>query len=204
MGATFVTMAGLLACSADVLISTPVESSQGGGPTSTHGVGGRDSGGGGSLITSAGGGVSSCRCDADQYCDDSGDECNAHADGVCVPRPEGCYTDVEPVCACDGNVYANACEANLAGFDVSVHGGCSLAPGQQACGPLVCEASSQYCLETSIKLLGTEYDCPPLPSACTAPPDCNCIALDPPPGTQCTCSSHPDGGLLVTCAQGIP
>jgi hypothetical protein len=66
------------------------------------------------------GGFAGIRCDEGDYCDFEDDLCGA-ADGlgICRPRPDRCAPDDEPVCACDTMAYDNACEAAMAGRDVS-------------------------------------------------------------------------------------
>ena len=44
--------------------------------------------------------------------------------GTCNVRPEVCVGIYDPVCACDGRTYSNACNANFAGFRVSAAGPC--------------------------------------------------------------------------------
>jgi hypothetical protein len=59
-------------------------------------------------------------CDKDSYCDfDPADFCGLGkgAEGLCLPRPTACTGDCPEVCACDGKVYCNPCEAHRAGID---------------------------------------------------------------------------------------
>jgi hypothetical protein len=59
-------------------------------------------------------------CSKDEYCDfDPADLCGlaAGATGVCRPVPTDCTTDCPGVCACDGKLYCNVCEAHKAGVD---------------------------------------------------------------------------------------
>ena len=74
------------------------------------------------------GGFAGIRCDEGDYCDFEDDLCGA-ADGlgICRPRPDSCAPDDEPVCACDTMTYDNACEAAMAGRDVSADFECGLA-----------------------------------------------------------------------------
>ena len=44
--------------------------------------------------------------------------------GTCEVRPTNCAETFDPVCACDGNTYDNACFANAAGTLVSAEQPC--------------------------------------------------------------------------------
>jgi len=67
--------------------------------------------------------------------------------GACVPIPEGCPDDGVPVCGCDNQDYANACQATVAGVTVWRAEPCNSDPcdvlvGQ--CGPdgaCICDAA---------------------------------------------------------------
>src|SRR6185369_16884669 len=50
------------------------------------------------------GGFAGFTCDSTEYCAYvEGQMCGAaDASAVCKPRPDGCTTDVNPVCGCDG------------------------------------------------------------------------------------------------------
>lgn len=69
-------------------------------------------------------------CNAGQYCNwKPTDICGAaDAPGVCAYRPEMCPQIYQPVCACDGTTYSNACMAAAAGASVSSAGACAPAP----------------------------------------------------------------------------
>ena len=64
--------------------------------------------------------ASSAMCPLDEYC--RLESCDG--DGLCRPRPELCPAVIDPVCACNGMTYNNACEANRAGQTVARAGSC--------------------------------------------------------------------------------
>jgi hypothetical protein len=80
----------------------------------------------------AGGGDRTCSamldksCGADAFCryDDGGFCGGSDASGVCLPRPDTCAEDCSEVCGCDGQIYCNACQAQMAGVDVSSSTAC--------------------------------------------------------------------------------
>jgi hypothetical protein len=65
-------------------------------------------------------------CSDDEYCAYIPEElCGAaDAEAFCLPRPDACDANFDPVCGCDREDYGNACEAALAGTGVLSLGEC--------------------------------------------------------------------------------
>lgn len=78
------------------------------------------------------------KCDAEHPCGD-GAFCNwapneacgdGTGSGICIPQPEACTKELNPVCGCDGEIYGNPCEANAAGL--------SWVPAAQSSNGFIC------------------------------------------------------------------
>jgi hypothetical protein len=178
-------------------------SNTGGANTGGTNTGGSNTGG----STSTGGpcgGKSGSVCESSQFCDFPDDICGAaDGQGECTPKPDACPDNVDPVCACDGKVYNNACEAQAAGNDLKTLGGCAPPIGEFPCGSGFCAKDKEYC-EVVISDVGGEpnsYSCKDLPANCTSmdPPQCACLS-DVSCGTMCQAADS--GGLTVTCPGG--
>lgn len=146
------------------------------------------------------GGASNQRCLLTEYCDYPADDCAPRgAEGTCTPKPDACPDGIEPVCACNGKVYDNACLAQLAGVDISMLGGCPPPDGTFPCGAEFCDLSTEFC---QIDLPGqtgepTVYACAPLPPNCQAP-DATCACLADLPCAN-SCVEDTQGGFTLTC-----
>jgi hypothetical protein len=147
-------------------------------------------------------------CGADAYCAFTPGLCGkGPVSGSCRKRPAACGADYQPVCACDGEVYDNACKAQLAGHDLAVAGGCQeRVPDYAACGAHYCDARESYCeiYLSDVMELPTDHFCRPLPEACKpngkTAPSCGCF----PRATPCLsfCGPLLTGGLAafhLTC-----
>jgi hypothetical protein len=181
----------------------------GGGNTGGNNTGGNNTGGntggdtgntggaGGGIISGGPcGGIAGTPCNSVQYCDYADDTCGGDdGTGTCVDKPEECPDVDDPVCACDGKVYPNACAAAAAGADLSLLGACPAPPGTFACGSGFCDQADDYCL---VQMPGDPdpYTCEKLPPNCNNPgATCACLS-DLPCGTMC---EETDGGFTVTC-----
>jgi hypothetical protein len=59
-------------------------------------------------------------CEPGSYCQRP----SCDAAGVCASPLASCWSNVDPVCGCDGVTYQNACMANAAGTSVAWSGVC--------------------------------------------------------------------------------
>ncbi|WP_437945381.1 hypothetical protein WME98_31180 [Sorangium sp. So ce296] len=133
--------------------------------------------------------------------------------GVCQPRPASCDTATpREVCACDGRVYENACEAARAGVSIGSGEECGGAapPGTIACGSYFCDAASEYCQSVEdphdeLFKMPTRRTCEEIPTACMAAPSCDCLAAAAADPREGDCSSAPactrgeSGSFAVRC-----
>lgn len=72
------------------------------------------------------GGVQGLACGAGQYCayPQTGFCGVADQTGVCMPRPQACTMDYNPVCGCNDVIYPNECAAASAGTSIAYPGEC--------------------------------------------------------------------------------
>jgi hypothetical protein len=178
------------------------------------GMGGMGSGGQGTGGTAASGGSSGSvcggfsgqQCADTEYCDYPNDICGAaDGQGVCRARPQACDLVYDPVCACDGMVYGNDCEAATKGFDTSDLGGCMPPMANQFnCGHTFCDSATQYCLRTYADVANTpdSYICRDLPASCSGMP-ASCACIGDPCGAPIAAECMPIGnGFRVSCPGG--
>ncbi len=176
------------------LRSRPVPS-EGGGPSDAGGMGGMAGSGGASGVA-----CGNTFCGTNEACHDSTGQCGADPTfAVCTPIPAGCPDVDEPTCGCDGVVYANSCEALLAGTDASESVSCT--PPSNVlyqCGSGFCATAGTYCIAHE-QPTDTVYECGQIPSKCGGPGEMSCACVS----DLCTisdCGVLPSGRVLVTCA----
>ncbi len=146
-------------------------------------------------------GGSACGCADNEFCAFKLQSCGSDPNdvGVCMPKPDGCDAVYQPACGCDGMVYGNACDAALAGIDVSQAGGCVPPDGYFACGAGFCDIKTSYCQVQLSDVVGEPdvFTCLPLPGGCD-PLDCACLK-----GEACAdMCENVGGGLTVNCPGG--
>ena len=139
-------------------------------------------------------------CADTEYCQDGDpyacDEDRSWAQRTCAEKPTACDDVAAPVCACDGEVYGNECEAAAAGVNVGSYvSSCAPPPGMFACRNRFCDAGSEYCtseFEGSVA-------CQPLPDVgeCSSTPSCESCFGETLPGDCYDCFDS--GGVMLEC-----
>jgi von Willebrand factor type A domain len=154
--------------------------------------------------------AASLPCAPGQYCKVPDSSCGAaNVPGACAPIVATCPAENAPVCGCDGTTYGSACQANVAGIDISSTKECTPPPGTFKCGPRFCQKNSEICRKTSVlaNAIGPDtYACVPqsagCPAGCNLDPANSCSLCDAcPPGRKCsfTCGTDGSGGRTLTC-----
>lgn len=190
-----------------ILVCTSAACSDGGGGAQGGGGGSAGEGGFGGASSGEGGSGGGMPCDGtpeqwcgyDAYCNAPAGSCpGGGAVATCALRPNDCAGEPTQIaCACDGEIYVNACEAYAAGFDVGSQGGCQAPPNAFACGPVLCAHGTEYC-----ETINEYHRCQPLPEGCK-PADAMCDCLNDvlcfaAPGPP-FCEKNAEDHFFVTC-----
>lgn len=143
------------------------------------------------------GGIAGTACGATEYCDFANNQCGiGDQTGICVPRPQVCTRIFAPVCACDGRIYGNECDAHAQGLDLNARGTCAPAPGSFVCGYVQCDLQTQYCVREPQEAAPDVFRCAALPACAGRSPSCAAL-VDEPCGNACT--GDATTGLTLTC-----
>lgn len=138
-------------------------------------------------------------CGQTAYCDAPPGACpGGGVTGTCAPRPSDCAGEPMAVtCACNDQIYINACEPLLVGVEVGPQEGCQAPQNPFACGPVLCETGTEYC-----ESINGYRRCLPLPEGCKAPAAmCECLSAVlcmAAPGEP-ECEKNADGNFFVSC-----
>lgn len=147
------------------------------------------------------GGFAGMPCADGLWCDYPDDTCGVtDGSGVCRARPAGCNDYDDPVCACDGNIYANQCDAEAAGVDV-YSGSCEQIEGRFACGDKFCAIDTEYCAlyVSDVASIPDSYVCVVAPATCGGSVDCDCLVDEPCADFGCEPQFQ---GYRITCPGG--
>lgn len=182
-------------------------SGQAGQGGAAGGQAGAGQGGAGMAGAGQAGSGASCPAECHHGCTYTDKKCGQSTvvQGECIPTTPtpGCGDVQQPVCGCDGKVYANPCLLSEAGLDSSQLGNCAAPAEHFACGEYYCKKGAEYCAGngSDVGTFASSYTCKPIPAACGAPggAPCACFANEP---CGMFCEASPEGDVRVICPGG--
>jgi hypothetical protein len=112
------------------------------------------------------------QCMTEEFCARREGVCDDQL-GLCIPRPDACPDNLDPVCGCDDVSYSNACEAAAAGASVASQGECFVPPVE--CTENAECTDDEYCAKRPGQCGGTGV-CKTTPEVCPDifAPVCGC------------------------------